>query len=337
MPTFALIGCGGIVDGHAKQLAAADGVEVVALVDPVAQNRAKYKTRYFPDAEEYDGPQDLFDTVAAGSIDAVLIATPHTLHHGHATASLEHGCHVLIEKPMVTSSPDAYALWRTVERTGKLLAIAYQSPYTAEFQYLGPALQSGELGKVQLLNGHLSQSWLHGTRGSWRQKPELSGGGQMYDSGAHLLNAMMFLMNESVVEVSCMYDKVGSPVDINGVAIFRFAGGALASITIGGNCPDFSTRIEIQTDRMRLTTDQYGKYLEARGKDGQRFYPPVDNADVGATPVSNFLAAMRGEAEVRSSVRYGVLLSALMDAMYESADKGTPVRVKSVPERVGDA
>ena len=333
MPTFAIIGCGGIVDGHAKQLKAAPDVEVVALVDPVAANRAKYKTLYFPDAEEYDGPDDLFSPRAAGSVDAVLIATPHTLHHAHARAALEHGCHVLIEKPMVTSSADAYDLWRAVERTGRKLAIAYQSPYSAEFQYLGRALPAGELGRVQLVSGVLSQGWLgKPPYKSWRKNPALSGGGQMYDSGAHLLNAMMFLMNEPVAEVMCRYDKLDSPVDINGVAIVTFAGGAMATICIGGNCPDFHNEIVIQTDKLRVTTNMYGQFVEMRRAGGKRFYPPVDNADAAVTPVGNFLAALRGEAEVRSPVRYGVLLSALMDAMYESAEKGAPVQVKPVPE-----
>ena len=53
-------------------------------------------------------------------------------------------------------------------------------------------------------------------------------------SGAHLLNAFMWLMNEPVVEAGCFYDKLGSPVDINGVAIVKFASGALGSITIVG-------------------------------------------------------------------------------------------------------
>ena len=94
----------------------------------------------------------------------------------------------------------------------------------------------------------------------------------MYDSGAHTLNAMMWLMNDPVVEVACFYDKCGSPVDINGVAIVKFQNGAMGSITIGGNCPPFKREIAIQTDKMLITTDQYGGKLEIR-REGKRDLP----------------------------------------------------------------
>jgi len=149
----------------------------------------------------------------------------------------------------------------------------------------------------------------------------LSGGGQMYDSGAHLLNAMMWLMNDPVVEVACFYDNCDSPVDINGVAIAKFQNGAFASIAIGGNSPQFATEIQIQTDKMRIVTDQYGGKLEMYGQNGKRIYPhvPALAANQGDRPVGtphlNFVNAMLGKEKLRAPVRYGVLLSALMDAM----------------------
>ena len=50
--------------------------------------------------------------------------------------TLERGINVLVEKPMVTGSAHAYDLWDTVKKTGKLLGIAFQAPYTQEFAYL---------------------------------------------------------------------------------------------------------------------------------------------------------------------------------------------------------
>jgi predicted dehydrogenase len=160
----------------------------------------------------------------------------------------------------------------------------------------------------------------------------MSGGGQMYDSGAHLLNAFVWLTNEPVVEVSCFYERVDAPVDINGVAIVRFLGGAIGSIAIGGNCPAFRTEIQIQTDRFLILTDQYGGKLEFK-TDDKRIYPHVrlDDRPSAGTPHLNFVNALHGEEELKVSVRYGVLLSALMDALYESADKQRPVKVEPVP------
>src|SRR5439155_841306 len=112
--------------------------------------------------------------------DGVVLVTPHTLHYPQAKAALEQGLHVLVEKPMVTSSEHAYDLWKTVKRTKKLLGITFQSPYTAEFGYLAKARDAGKLGKVQLIAGWVAQDWLRFTTGTWRQQPKLAGGGMNF-------------------------------------------------------------------------------------------------------------------------------------------------------------
>ena len=77
------------------------------------------------------------------------------------------------------------------------------------------------------------------------------------------------------------------------------------------------------------------KKLEMK-MDDRRIYPHVrvDERPSGATPHLNFVNAVLGEEELKVPVRYGVLLSALMDALYESAEKQRPVRVEAVPEEI---
>lgn len=329
---FALVGCGQMAHWHAQQLRKIDRCEVVALVDTVPAHTSEFRQKYFRDAAEY-GSLEILLQMLPKQLDAIVLVTPHTLHYPQAKAALEHGLHVLVEKPMVTSSPHAYDLWRAVKRTGKLLGITFQSPCTPEFGYLAAERDAGRLGKIQMISGWLSQDWLRMTKGQWRQNTALSGGGQMYDSGAHLLNAFMWLMNDPVIEVACFYDKCDSTVDINGVAIVRFQNGVLGSIAIGGNSPNFRTEIQIQTDKYLIVTDQYGNRLEIRGEHGRAIYPhvPADDRPAAGSPHLNFVCAILGEEKLRVPVRYGVLLSALMDALYESADNHRLVRVEPVP------
>jgi predicted dehydrogenase len=252
--------------------------------------------------------------------------------------ALERGLHVLTEKPMVTSSKDAYDLWRTVKATGKKLGITYQAPYTEEFAYLADLRDSGKWGKVQLVNGWISQDWMKKTNGTWRQDPALSGGGQMFDTGAHLLNAVMWLMNDGIVEAACFYDRCSAAVDINGVAIVKFQNGVMANFCIGGNCPPFRAELMIQTDTMLIMTDPFGKKVEIYGHDGHRIHPhssrPGPHHSATASPHRNFVNAILGREPLRVPVRYGVLLNALMDSFYESADNGRMVRVEPVPVEI---
>jgi predicted dehydrogenase len=331
MIQLALVGCGNMAHWHAQQLQKIEKCRVVALVDPVADQTRQFKEKYFHDAAQYDSMENLL-AIKHAKLDGVVLVTPHTLHFSQAKLALENGLHVLVEKPMVTSSGHAHELWKLVKKSGKKLGITFQSPYTNEFQYLAAERDAGRLGKIQIISGWLSQNWMKWTKGSWRQDAKLSGGGQMYDSGAHLLNALMWLTNEPVVEVSCFYNTVDAPVDINGVAIVRFAGGAIGSIAIGGNCPAFRTELQIQTDRFLIVTDQYGGKLEFK-TDDKRIYPHVnlDERPSAGTPHLNFVNAVLGEEELKVPVRCGVLLSALMDALYESAEKQRPVKVEPVP------
>jgi predicted dehydrogenase len=332
MVHLALVGCGGMANWHASVLQKISDVRVVALVDTVPSHTKTFKEKYFPEAVEYTSYDDLL-TKPPKQLDGVVLVTPHTLHYPQAKAALERGLHVLVEKPMVTSSQHAYDLWRTVKKTGKLLGITFQGPYTGEYGYLAHARDAGKLGKIQIVSGWLSQNWMNLTKGLWRQDPALSGGGQMYDSGAHLLNGFMWLMNDPVVEVACFYDKCNTPVDINGVAIMKFQNGALGSIAIGGNSPVFQVALQIQTDRMLIKTDSYGGSLEMTGNDGRRYYPSIepDERPAAGTPHLNFVESVLGREKLRAPVRYGVLLSAMMDALYESAEKQSPVKVRPVP------
>ena len=143
-------------------------------------------------------------------------------------------------------------------------------------------------------------------------------------------------MNDPVVEVHCMYDTLGSPVDINGVAMFRFQNGAMGTVSLAGNVPQFGSNIQIMSDQMLIITDQYGTKLEMKRGD-KTIYPHVEqeiHAPAAGTPHRNFLRAIQGKEPLRAPARYGVLLSALMDAMYTSAKKRQPVEVQPVPDEI---
>lgn len=332
MFNFAFIGCGRMAGSHADELLRLGNVKIVALVDPTPPNAEAFRKQHAPEAILYESLQTLLEK-PPGPLDAIVIVTPHTLHYSQAKLALEHGVNVLVEKPMVTHTADAYDLWQTVKQSGKLLAITFQSPYTHNFGYLATARDNGALGRFQSVNGWISQDWLKLTTNTWRQDAALSGGGFMYDTGAHLLNAIMWLMNDPVVEVGCFFDKLNSPVDITATAIMKFQNGATGSVTFAGNTPPFNSELRIFTDQFAIRTNAYGTELEILSKDGKPFDPQI-TPQGRHSPHANFLAALEGREPLRAPVRYGVLLSALMDALYESGTSGNVVKVKPVPNEL---
>lgn len=335
MLNVALVGCGGIANWHAGELKKlSDLLTVVAVCDTEPARSAEFKQKYFPEAKEYTDYDALLGHPPA-KLDAVVLVTPHTLHYPQAKAALLAGVHVLVEKPMVTSSAHAYDLWRLQKASGRQLGITFQAPYTAEFQYLKSLRESGRWGRVQVVQGWVAQAWKAMTTGTWRQNPALAGGGQMYDSGAHVFNSIMWLLDEPVVEVSCMYDRCGTALDVNAVAVMRFASGALGSVTIGGNTAGWSTRIGVQTDRVHVFTTAHGTTLELIGNPGLKYpHVPVDAAPAAFTPHRNFALAIMGAERLQVGPRYGVLLSTLIDALFESAERKSIVQVPPVPAEI---
>jgi len=175
------------------------------------------------------------------------------------------------------------------------------------------------------VTGWLTQDWKRGTTGSWRQDPALSGGGQMYDSGAHLFNSLVWTVEQPVSEVLAFVDNLGAPVDINGTANIRFADGTLATITIVGNCPASSAGMYLSFENGRVEVDGWsGSWIKVwKGRD-QIKYPPIEGK--AQAPMDNFIDAVLGRAEPQTSPINGIQQSELMDAIYESARTGQVAR-----------
>jgi len=230
---------------------------------------------------------------------------------------------------MVTNSADARKLVARAERAKRILQIAIQGTYTDTFAYARKLLADGTMGELQLATGVLAQGWLELTRGWWRQDPKLSGGGQLYDSMAHVLSALMFLVDSPVREVFCWTDNKGARVDINAVAAIRFANGCMGSITSGGNCNAWYSHLVLQGAKAIMEISPHGGNFRVSGGGLAREIRrvPAGRKVPTVTPARNFADAILGRAEPRCGGRLGILLADLMDGLYESARTGMPVKV----------
>jgi len=313
---------------HARRLKERQDVEIAALCDVTEEQLDAFIERTLTDypttPAKYTDIDKLYKEVKP---DAVFIATPHTMHFDHGMKALDAGCHVYMEKPMVTSADQAHKLAEAVEKSGKIFVIGYNSPCTPEFTWLRNAIRTNELGQLELVIAYITQNWMKGTAGKWRQDPKLSGGGQAYDSGAHLLNSLCWLVESDIDTVFAFVDNHGTPVDINSSINIKFTNGVMASVVVSGNCPTHGTHMGLVFDDGRVEVDGWsGSWINVfKGKDKVK-YPAI----VGETglPDDNFIDAIQGEAEPATSPRNGIIQSELMDAIYESARTGQPAKPK---------
>ncbi|RMD80197.1 MAG: gfo/Idh/MocA family oxidoreductase [Lentisphaerae bacterium] len=232
---MAIIGTGGISVGHAKRLSS-QGVEICALCDPAEGAFARFRERAGEavpeEAREYTDYRDL---LAREDLDAVLVASPHTLHFQQIMDSLDAGCHVLAEKPLACNEEEVTGIIEKSAATGKEVVVSYQRRFMPRFRFMREFIRDESFGRVLMVQAFQSQAWMIATRGLWRQDPALSGGGQLHDSGSHLVDILHWLLPESIVEVAAFVENHGCAVDIDSTIQFRLAGGGLGSIVILGS------------------------------------------------------------------------------------------------------
>jgi predicted dehydrogenase len=322
-----IIGCGGMSRHHGRMFTTqTPDVEVVGLCDTHPQNLARYQREIFePLGHKPPTFADYRELLAQEKPDGVVIVTPHAHHFEQAMASLDAGAHVLVEKPMVVKSEHARQLIARAAKVKRTVSVAFPGPYSAEFAYIRSLIAQGELGDIILLNAMVSQKWLKPTSGTWRQDPALSGGGQAYDSGAHMFNALVYLHGLKPVEVFAWCDNRGAAVDITTVATIKYEGGGMATATVGGADVSFCESLYLSGTQGSIRTGIYGGRLEHWDAKGQLIkYPPVP--DVTGMH-RNFVGCIRGKAESPSPPLWGLRQSLLMDALYESARTGRPAQV----------
>ncbi|MDE0026386.1 MAG: Gfo/Idh/MocA family oxidoreductase [Spirochaetaceae bacterium] len=321
-----ILGCGRMSRNHAKRILEHPDAELVALcdVDTGLIERWVEENLLEPLAGS-PAPPAYADAAAMyreAALDAVVISTPHTAHFEHGKQAIAAGCHVFMEKPMVTDTAQARELERLVAASGRILVVGYNTPSTPAFRYLREVVRAGTLGKLELVDGFLSQGWRASTTGTWRQDPALSGGGQAYDSGSHLLNSVVWTVESSPERVFAFMDNQGTPVDINSVLAVRFANGVMASITVSGNCAAAGAGLVFIFENGRVEIDGWtGSWIRVYGADGE-IEPELPGG--AAAPIVSFIDAVLGRAEPASSPRNGVIYSELMDAVYASAASGAP-------------
>ena len=312
---------------HLDDMLKRTDTEVAALCEPspaAFAAAAELFDRHGRPAPPNEPDWTRFVATYAGLLDAVFIITPHVLHFAQATACLEAGLDVLLEKPMVMTAEEASALIETRDRTGRLLVVAFQGSLSPQVREASRMLRSGELGPILNVNAVVWQDWGPMTAGTWRQDPRLSGGGFLFDTGAHMLNTVADLAGEEFAQVAAWLEDDGRPVDIRAVVMGRLASGALVTMNACGNAiPSCHSDIRVFTTKAILRTGIWGEVLELQRAGAGRLRKV---RSVAPMPIwEQFLRVRDGREPNPSPPEVGLRMARLWDAIRESAANGGAV------------
>jgi predicted dehydrogenase len=142
-----IIGCGWIAEAHANSFMKCEDVEIVALADIIpGKAEAFAKQCGIEGAKFYNSDRELIDNEK--DIDAVSICTYNRQHAPCAIYALEHGVHVLLEKPMCVTLEEAVEICKAEKKSGKILSIGFQPRFDENMKMVKKICESGVLGKI---------------------------------------------------------------------------------------------------------------------------------------------------------------------------------------------
>ena len=246
-----LIGCGGQGLYNWERLRRVPGVSCVAACDVYDLNLRKAQAVLeLPGSRCYSDYRKLLEQP---DLDAVLIATPPTLHAPITISALESGRHVFCEKLMATEIEDAKAMVRAARRTGKILQIGHQRAASPGYRHACRLLRDeNACGKITHVRAHWNRngSWRRsvppdGTILSdadyWRDAEHLvnwrlynrASGGLMAELGSHQIHIVNWFLNAVPTAVmgvgSVEYWRDGRDVWDNVQCIFEYPDGVIAT------------------------------------------------------------------------------------------------------------
>lgn len=171
-----IIGTGRIAERFIPEAKLVSGVSTQGVYNPHGESAVRFAERW--DIEAYTDLEEFFS-----NIDVVYIASPHQTHYEYIKASLEHGKHVLCEKPMVLRKTQAEEVFRYAKEHDLILLEEIKTAYCPGFQKLLGIACSGSIGSIRNVEACFTKLEKAGTR----ELTDLIYGGSFTELGSYVL------------------------------------------------------------------------------------------------------------------------------------------------------
>ena len=334
-----LVGAGGVGRKRAAAIAAHDGTRLVAVCD-VEESSARGLAGDYGVAALTDWSAAVRDVEA----DLVIVSTTHDALSAVTVAALAAGRHVLCEKPLGRSRDEVAASVAASAAAGTVLRAGYNHRFHPAIRGLQAAAAAGDLGPLISIRGRYGHGGRPGYDREWRADPAISGGGELLDQGAHLLDLSLWLLGDFASVVAHTQTAYWDmPVEDNAFALLRTAGGQVASLHVSWTQWKNLFSLEVfGTDGYAIAAGLGGSYGPERLTIGHR--RPEGGAPVERSQVFDgqdtswdlewdaFVQAVDGTASAGADGAAGLATMEWIRRIYaSSAAAGAPVSVEDKP------
>ena len=334
---IAIAGCGRWGVNYVRAYLAMDGVELVGVSDPDA-NAVKRISRLLGNMPAYADWRVMLKEL---NPEAMVVATPASLHYGVVSGALERGLHVLVEKPLTNDSRKAAALVKLAEKRPRILMVGHIFHYHRAVERLEAMIAGGELGAIRYMYS------VRTNLGPIRKDVNV-----LWDLAAHDVAILLLLAKDAPAEVTASGQSYlrGGIADVAfGTLYFqkrRTIGHFQVSwldphkvrqLTIIGSrrmaeFDDINTQEPLRiydrgVDREKHFSD-FGEF-QLQLRDGDIHIPRVAVEEPLRVECAHFVECVRSGKTPRTDGRFGLAVVKVLEALDESLrHRGRPVKVR---------
>ncbi len=342
-----VIGYGGMGGWHTRNALTSDVVNLAGIydIDPAKRELAeKNGIKAYSSLEEVLADKD---------IDLCTVAIPNDVHRDTVVKCLLAGKNTICEKPVALSHEELQDMIDASKKSGALFTVHQNRRWDVDFLAMKQIYNSGEIGEIFNI-----ESRIHGSRGipsDWRGKKEF-GGGMLLDWGVHLIDQILQIFTQKITKLYCRFEHTTNfEVDDGFKLELTFENGANAYVEVGtynfialprfymqgkkGTALITDWREETQVVKCKAwhendvlpvqTAAGLTKTMAPRDEITTDTYTIARPASDVHDFYRNFCAAIDGEAEQLIKHCEVMRVLKVMEAAFESVDKGTPITFPS--------
>lgn len=340
MVRIGIIGLGNMGSGHLSYLSQGEvkGAELTAVCDVSPERLQRAKNNTEQQLLTFNDPESM---MRSGSVDAVLIATPHYDHPALAIKAFRQDLHVMIEKPAGVYTKQVREMNEAAVASGKVFGIMYNMRRNALFKKLKDLVDLGELGELKRINWIITnwyrpQSYYNS--GGWRATWSGEGGGVLINQAPHQLDIWQWIFGlPHRVRAHAGFGKYHDiEVEDDVTAYMEYENGVTGVlITSTGDAPG-TNRLEVSANNGKVVIED-GKLtfwrLRVPERDFNRDYKggmgspecwkidvPIDHAETGHKGLTqNWVDSIRNGTPLIAPGIEGIRGLELSNAMHLSA------------------
>ena len=329
--TVLIIGCGSIGERHLRCFQRTGRAEPVACeIAPAVLQRIREQYRV-------GGYASLDEALAASRFDAAVVCTSADSHIAVTKRLLQHGAHVLIEKPLSTSLNEVDSLKQTIAATGKFCRVAYTYHFMPGLREMRALLRSGRFGtplQVIVQAGQHFASFRPAYRQIYYTRHE-TGGGAIQDLLTHFVNAIEWVVGPTThVFVEAAHQFLDGVTVEDTVCLTARMGNVLVSYSVNQFQPPNETTYQIHCENGSLKYEFHEqRWAEwPRGAEAWQYHPaPVkERDDLFVAQANAFLDGIVGQPTDLATVDEAVQTLKVNLANLTSWRTGKPVSVEQI-------